>query len=275
MKVQNLNNTEFESIMDCFFKAFDNYLVKLPTDHTYYRKRWEIAQVDYLLSYGMFEEDKLMGFILNGIDERAGEKIAFNTGTGVIPEYRGQKMVKAIYDQAIPDFKANGISKCVLEVITDNEIALKTYTGIGFEISRNYRCYEGSITDTLENRPVEVKEVSFDEMKWDSLPNQHLYSWDNHKNTLKNGEFHYYLVEQGSDLSAYFVINKDKNYIAQCDVLKASDDNWKNLFSAIKSVTSNFKLNNVDETLIEKNEQLLKYGLKHTVDQYEMELSIK
>ena len=97
MIVKHLGHTDFNTIMACFLSAFENYFVKMPTDPKYYKQRWKAAKVNFNLSYGMFDNDKLVGFIINAIDERYGEYIAFNTGTGVIPEYRGQKIVKSIY----------------------------------------------------------------------------------------------------------------------------------------------------------------------------------
>ena len=80
MIVKKLENTTFDIIADCFLRSFENYYVKVPTDKNYYKERWKISKVDYALSYGMFDGDKLVGFIINAIDKRNGEKIAFNTG---------------------------------------------------------------------------------------------------------------------------------------------------------------------------------------------------
>ena len=145
MIVKKLGNIAFETIIDCFLKSFKNYYVELPTDINYYKQRWELAKVDFNLSYGMFDNEKLIGFIINAVDERNGIKIAFNTGTGVLPEYRGKRIVKSIYDDAIPDLKKNGITKCSLEVITDNMKAIKSYQSIGFEICKTFECYKGAI----------------------------------------------------------------------------------------------------------------------------------
>ena len=120
MIVKKLEGIEFDRIADCFLKSFANYYVKVPTDKNYYKNRWEMAKVDYALSYGMFDGEKLIGFIINAIDNRNGKRIAFNTGTGVLPEYRGRGIVKSIYDFAIPDLKNSGITKCLLEVIIEN-----------------------------------------------------------------------------------------------------------------------------------------------------------
>jgi len=144
--VQKLENIEFDIIVDCFLKSFANYFVDIPSDKNYYKERWKIAKVNYGLSYGMFDGEKLVGFILNAIDERNCVKIAFNTGTGVLPEYRGKRIVKSIYDYAIPDLKNNGVSKCSLEVIIENTKAVNIYKRIGFDICKTFNCFSGDIT---------------------------------------------------------------------------------------------------------------------------------
>ena len=140
MVVRHLGDTDFKNIMECFLSAFENYFVKMPTDYNFYKERWKASGVNFNLSYGMFDNDKLVGFIINAIDERQGELTAYNSGTGVIPEYRGKRIVKTIYDFAIPDLMQNGITKCLLEVITENAKAIKSYEGIGFKICKYYKC---------------------------------------------------------------------------------------------------------------------------------------
>ncbi len=105
MIIKNLKYIPFTNIMDCFHQCFENYFVPFPKENYLWEIRWKNAKVDYSLSYGMFENEKLMGFIINAIDYRNGKLIAFNTGTGILPEYRGKRIVKSIYDYALKDLK--------------------------------------------------------------------------------------------------------------------------------------------------------------------------
>ena len=72
MEVRNLAEIAFEDLVICFLKAFKNYFVEMPTDLDYYRNRFTAARVRYDLSYGMFHEGELVGFIVHGIDRRNG-----------------------------------------------------------------------------------------------------------------------------------------------------------------------------------------------------------
>lgn len=273
MVVRHLGDTDFKTIMECFLSAFDNYFVKMPTDHNFYVARWNAAGVRFDLSYGMFDNNKLVGFIINAIDERQGELTAYNSGTGVIPDYRGKRIVKIIYDYAIPDLIENGITKCLLEVITDNVKAIKSYEGIGFKICKHYKCFSGAISVEAQNKYT-LKEMSFDAVNWDTMPNQELYSWDNQYSSLAKGNYKYFQVLVNNEVQSFFAVNPENGYIAQLEILNGVPSSWTTLFSAIESLQKKIRINNIDDRLTDKIKAVETAGLKNTVDQYEMELYI-
>lgn len=271
MTIKSLEYVSFNQLMDCFLKAFENYFVKMPTDHEFYRERWKRAKVRYDLSFGMFHEEKLVGFIINAVDHRNNEFIAFNTGTGVIPAYRGQRIVQKLYDFAFPILKAAGITLCSLEVITKNKKAIKAYEGVGFHITKTLKCYGGKLSLINNGEIIELKKVSASYFDWKALE-QHHYSWDNHIKSVGIGGYEFYVVQSNNENKAYFIINPVNGYIAQFDVFEEGEHNWHLLFLAIQSVSDTIKINNVDARLTTKVDFLNKIGLKNTVDQYEMEL---
>jgi ribosomal protein S18 acetylase RimI-like enzyme len=273
LTVKKLENIEFDLIVTCFLKSFEDYTIKVPTDKSYYKKRWEIAKVDYALSYGMFDGENLVGFIINAIDYRNGEKIAFNTGTGVVPEYRGKRIVKSIYDFAIPDLKDSGITKCSLEVIIENVKAIKSYQGIGFNICKEYNCFSGEIKLKSDEK-IELNEVEYNSIDWKEMPNQDLYSWDFNSEVLKDGDYEYYQLVKDNLVESYFVVNPRNEYLAQFEVLKKSDGAWDRLFKGIKEVSGSVKIINVDARLKQKIDFINSVGLSNIVNQYEMEMNI-
>lgn len=273
MKVEKLDSTTFDIIVECFIKSFENYFVKVSTDKDYYKDRWETAKVDFSLSYGMFDDDQLVGFIINAIDDRYGERIAFNTGTGVLPAYRGRRIVKSIYDVAIPDLKLNGISKCSLEVIIENSKAIKSYQSIGFKTCKTFYCFSGEI-EKSSNEDFELKEVTYASFDWENLPNQHLYSWDFNSRVIKNGAYGYYQVIKDGLIESYFAFNPKNGYVAQFEVLKDDDASWNRLFLGIEKMSKVVKLINVEASLKRKLAFIKSAGLTNTVNQYEMEMNI-
>jgi len=274
MIVKKLSKISLNEILDCFLLAFENYYVKMPTDRNYYKERWKSAKVDFNFSYGMFNKETLVGFVIHAIDKRDGVLTAFNTGTGVIPKYRGKRIVKLIYEYALKDLEKNGIEKSTLEVITKNEKAIRSYKNVGFEIYKKYKCFSGTIK--IENSyPFELEKVNIENIAWEKLPNQQLYSWDNQKETILAGYYTFFQVLNNQEPESFFIIKSDTNYLAQFDLLKTKREGWNRLFSAVKQISNTIKINNVDERLKEKLDSLNVIGLENLVDQYEMELKIK
>lgn len=273
MTVKNLENIDFDEIIACLLLAFNNYFVEMPTSSDFYRKRWKYAKVDLKFSYGMFENEKLVGFIINAIDTRNGVLTAYNTGTGVIPEFRRRNSIKKIYAYAIPKLKANGIEKCLLEAITANTIAIKVYENIGFSKTRTLKCFSGELISSKNNITLIEKKV--DQIDFKILPNQDNYTWDNHKNSLQsNPVYKFFQIESDAKMESYFIINSQNGYVAQFDVINTNRFSWNTLFYGIERVSKKIKINNVDSKFQEKIEALKSFGMENTIDQYEMEMML-
>lgn len=274
MVIRNLKGCSLAEIMECFERSFSDYFVKMNFDIEYWKMRFEAARVDYELSYGIFNNGKLIAFIINGVDSKDNIKTAYNTGTGVLPEYRGNHFVDKLYAHAIPVLKSKGIGRFLLEVITDNQIAVHVYERIGFKKTRLYRCYKGELQ--LNERCI---------FKTAIIPNQgiggiknefhHFYSWDNCNEAISkaNGQYKIVKVSDTSDTDiGFFVINSDNGYLAQFEVFAHSEDNWKNLFSAISAFSKSVSIKNVDENRATVIDALEKAGLSNYINQYEMEM---
>ncbi|UTW62852.1 GNAT family N-acetyltransferase [bacterium SCSIO 12741] len=274
MTVKNLSSSSIDNILDCFLEAFENYFVSLPTDKAFYKQRWKAAGVNFDCSYGMFDGEKLVGFIIHAIDRRNGKLTAFNTGTGVIPAYRGQRIVASIYTHALKDLAQQGIEHSVLEVITKNEIAIKLYEAIGFKKCKEFQCFQGTIDLDYPIEP-ELKEVPLSEVKWDHLPHQEFYSWDNQKESIVKGNYRFFEVIHKGKVESFFIINPALHYLSQLDLLSTDHEAWNRLFKGIQHFSDTMKVNNVDTRLTDKKAALLAIGLTNTVDQYEMEMEIK
>jgi ribosomal protein S18 acetylase RimI-like enzyme len=273
MNVKNLSSTSFDELLDCFLIAFENYFVKMATDRNYYKVRWKAAKVDFNYSYGMFSNGKLIAFIIHAIDKRNGAITAYNAGTGVLPEYRGKRIVNTIYEYALKDLAQNGIEKSTLEVITKNEVAIRSYESISFKITKNYKCFNGVINAENDD-PILLKELDIKTIDWNSLPNQHFYSWDNQKESIIAGNYRFFQVQYKNEPESFFIIKPENQYVAQFDLLLSTNDGWNRLFSAIKQISPTVKINNVDSRLQDKIDYLNLAGLDNSIDQYEMELKI-
>ncbi len=273
MLVKNLASTPINDLIDCFLKAFEGYFVPMPIEYSYFKNRWETAGVDFNYSYGMFDDNRLVGFIIHATDTRNGKKIAFNTGTGVIPEYRGQKVTQQIYDIAVSDLKKNGFTHSALEVICENEPAIKAYERVGFRICKKYYCFSGTFS-LKKDRSIQLKQVGFTGIQWDNYNTNYYYCWDHQKETLQNSNYSFYQVFHGSTKIGFFVIDVKTGTVSQFETVTNTDTEWYQLFQGIQEVNHTLKINNVADHFKTKLKILNTLGLQNSVNQFEMEKTI-
>jgi len=269
MEIRSLQHTALSDIVQCLVDAFEGYFVKIPSDVEYWRKRYYGARVDMNLSFGMFDQDKLIGFIIIGIDVVNGKKIAFNTGTGVIEAYRGQQMVDKLYQHALPIYKKENIDICALEVIQTNHKAVRVYERCGFKIDKSLRCFKGKLT--LPNDEIIIQKASFEDIFKINTAFQSNYSWDfvNTALLLNKSLYQGYFVKLNDKTIGYFIINPASGMLAQFELLNEHTD-WKSIFTGIAKVCNNIKINNVNNERTELIQALTNLGLDNFIDQYDM-----
>lgn len=271
MEIRNLSQTKIETIVECLVESFKNYFVKMPSNVDFWRNRFHAARVDYTLSFGVFDQDKLVAFIIHGIDMHNHQKTAFNTGTGVIEAYRGQKLVDQMYSFAFPILKENDIEKCMLEVIDKNDRAISVYERIGFKKDRFLICFNGKLKDVKSSATIEKVNI----LKHENLimPYQAFYSWDHSIDAIRNSPnfFTSYLVKTKlEDLIGYFIVNRQNKALIQMEAF--DQDKWMDMIGSIQSIVPTFKMNNIDsgrEYLIDSMKQA---GMENYINQFEMSL---
>lgn len=270
LTIRNLKGIPLGNIVDCLTTAFEGYFVQMPSDVDYWRTRYQGARVDWELSFGAFHDDQLVGFIINGVDYMEEVLTAFNTGTGVIPEFRGKQIVDRLYAFAFPFFEERGIKKCALEVIQENARAIKVYERIGFSIKRNLLSFKG----TLINKPqlaAQIQAVPFQTIL-SGLSDHSLYSWDftNEALLLLDDNYTSYLVTNASNQPiGYFILNPSNNMIAQ---LECSKKDIPTVLNGVRQVTPSIRMVNVDDGRTALIENLVTCGLENTINQFEMEM---
>ncbi len=273
MEIKNLAQTPLIDLIECLLEAFSDYFVKMPSDLVYWEDRLKGARVDYSLSYGMFNEDRLVGFIINGVDHHHGQLTAFNTGTGVLPEFRSGRVVDRLYQHALPHFQERGIKKCLLEVIQKNERAIRVYERIGFSKKREVKCFMGRINASART-PV-LQKIPFEEICALNYPDDELYSWDNSRSAIEaSGDVYTsWLVRDEMDRQVgYFTINIEIGYVAR---IYAEKEQYELVLNGIALLCRSVRLNNLDVTRSSLLAALEEAGLQNHVDQYEMEMPLK
>lgn len=277
MQIKALSSLPFDTILNCFYESFSDYFVDVKMPGDFWQKRWKTDKVDFQFSYGMFDEDQLVGFILNGIGYRDGIKTAFNAGTGVIPAYRGRRIVKTLYDHFLPILKKEGIEACALEVICANTKAIKAYESVGMKITRTYKCYGGEFSIPTPGKGDFIF-TKVDTPFWETYAtfNDLGYSWGNSRDAVElNNDLQYFEMSNSTQLLGYFIIDPTSGSIAQFEV---KDNNWEeygdSLFAKIAEISPRIKINNQDDRNKERIQYLNKINLPNPIDQFEMEMKM-
>ncbi|MCU6708754.1 GNAT family N-acetyltransferase [Paenibacillus sp. J5C_2022] len=83
------------------------------------------------------DEDKPIGFVFVAIKEVNGRLLAWNGGTGIIPEYRGRGLSKQLLGEVKRVIVKANVHRAWLEVVSANKPAIAAYQSIGFDIVDN------------------------------------------------------------------------------------------------------------------------------------------
>lgn len=141
-----------QTVHQTMAKSFADYQIDM-SYMTYERFvfRAKIGRVDFSRSVGAFSGGEMVGFTNIGTDLYKGSLSAYDAGTGIIPGFRGKGIAGRMFDFAIPKLKESGVNRFYLEVLRENEPAIKAYRKVGFEIEREYNCYMGELKNLCKN----------------------------------------------------------------------------------------------------------------------------
>ncbi|MDR2585202.1 MAG: GNAT family N-acetyltransferase [Prevotellaceae bacterium] len=182
MKIKSLGKTDFETITKACIDAFADYEIKLNAEEL--KTMWKRRGFSPDLSFAAFEGGNIVSYTLNGIGNFNGIKMAYDTGTGTLKEYRGQGLATKIFEYSIPHLKAANINHYLLEVLQHNTKAVSVYRKIGFEATREFNYFMWK-NEELKNEikktevpcsieKIEIEKLSFVSGFWDFYP-----SWQN------------------------------------------------------------------------------------------------
>ena len=156
MEIKTLDGVDTVAIANAFNAAFSDYVVPFSLSETDLAAKMTMENILPEHSAGVFDGEKLVGFILIGTDG----KTAYNAGTGVIPEFRGQKLTARMYDFLLPMLAEKNIVNHRLEVITQNTKAISVYEKIGFTTTKKVVCFKGKVSHVSQGF-AELKTVDF------------------------------------------------------------------------------------------------------------------
>ena len=177
-----LTDDDFEQVHATFVEAFSDYIVPFALTSEQFRNHINLNAVDLGRSVGCFDGERMVGFSITGFGDLHGKRTAYDAGTGVVPDKRGQGVRTEMFRMMFDSYTRAGIEQFLLEVITSNTGAVNLYTRLGFEPQRELALLQSNeIGEPLEVpedviiRPLEGPiDWSYLSRFWDGEP-----SWQN------------------------------------------------------------------------------------------------
>jgi ribosomal protein S18 acetylase RimI-like enzyme len=150
--IKSLGKTDFDTLFTAFNAAFRDYEMQVNKHElsVMLQRRGFNAE----LSFGAFEDEKLVSFTFNGTGFFNGIKTAYDTGTGTLEEYRGRGLATQIFEYSLPFLKQNGIRQYLLEVLQHNTKAINVYKKLEFKVSREFSYFVQDADKVLVNAHV-------------------------------------------------------------------------------------------------------------------------
>lgn len=200
-----LIDTPLEAIVACFNDAFKGYFIPINLSQDQLALKIQTENIDLRQSVGAFDGDKLVGFILHGHRLGDQQEHLYNAGTGVIASHRGQGLTTSMYAFLLEQNTPTPPTRYQLEVISENQPAIKVYQRIGYVKKRTLDCYKGTIVLASPPQAWDIKIAQDIDWRtaqtfWDIEP-----SWQNAIPTLDllGDKVTYYTAYDGDRLVAY------------------------------------------------------------------------
>jgi ribosomal protein S18 acetylase RimI-like enzyme len=167
MEYKSLESESLETIYNCFIEAFSDYTVDMQLPFEKFQRMKTRNNVNLNYSLGLYHKDTLIGFILNGVGTWNGVPTVYDSGTGIIKEYRGKNYSTGMFHK-VKEYIQDDFQQYLLEVIQTNTPAFTLYSNQGFKIQRELACFYADKTEinTRIHPDVTVNPLPLD---WDTL----------------------------------------------------------------------------------------------------------
>ena len=188
--IRELHNAGIKVIHGASIKAYEDYPVPVSLSVPELSYMLERRGYDSTISIGAFDKDDLVGFIFNGIGAWNRKLTAYDTGTGLIKEYRRRGIATKLFDASLPLLRQRNVKQYLLEVLQTNKAAYDLYCKKGFRVTRKFDCFispiadiridEGKLNDKFHIQTIEKPDWELLSSFWEFSP-----SWQNSIDSLK------------------------------------------------------------------------------------------
>jgi ribosomal protein S18 acetylase RimI-like enzyme len=269
-----LASSDFFTLYNCFLAAFSDYQVDMRMSQEHFAQRIVRDGVRLEISVGAFDDEKMIGFYMNGSGNWLGKQTAYDAGTGVIPEYRGRGIAQELFEFVVPRLKEAGLTQYLLEVLSSNNRAVALYQKLGFVLTRRLAVFRPTrhvrrFDDVpgLSICAVEKADRQRFESFWDSHP-----SWQNSMDAVERiaDEVKILCAYVADECVGYGIVFRPAANLMQLAVAPGYRRRGIGCRILANFETQELKVNNIDE----KQKATLAFyeanGFKQVLQQYEM-----
>jgi ribosomal protein S18 acetylase RimI-like enzyme len=277
-----LAEKDFKALYETNLAAFSDYFVPLQMTGKQFRNHIAQNNVNLNLSVGAFAGNKMVGFTLNGFGEWNDKATAYDAGTGVVPGFRRQKIGQTMFAFLLPKLKEIGTEQILLEVLSQNENAIKLYCKLGFKETRKLLFFEQTATfATKTSSAIEIRQLKkpdWNQLKsfGDGRPSWQFSSRSLERKLTSNLFFGAYLENKLVGYSGLFPTSGTIPQIAVDKEFRRKGIAFE-LLSHMQSKVEknkNLRFSNVDENIKSLTNFIDKLNFKPTISQNEMVLEL-
>jgi ribosomal protein S18 acetylase RimI-like enzyme len=285
ISIKQLAGIDFEIIYAASMKAFSDYPVPVVLSIQELQYMLERRGCDLSLSFGAFDNNDLIGFVLNGTGDWQGNRTVYDTGTGLIKEYRRRGIATRLFKQSLPILRQNKIDQYLLEVIQENTSAFDLYQKEGLKVTREFNCFvtpmsaiklrDDVLNDDFSIIRVENPDWQLFSSFWDFDP-----SWQNSIDSIRRKIEHFTILAALNDGTpvGYGIIENQTGDMPQIAIKKSyrrrgiATELFRNLLSYSDSDELRIINTNSDSESFKKFAESI--HLHQSMDQYEMILQL-
>lgn len=271
MRYTVLSEVPNKELMECINMAFSDYAIPIHFTEDTLQKFLEASDINKSLSFCAYSANSMVGFILNSSNIYNDEQVVFDTGTGVIPEFRGKGVFSDLFSFAEQKLRKCGIKKYYLEVLQQNTRAKALYERKGFSVAREFSVMQ--LTGKTEaGKSPDIQDIKLTAFDFSAVSSLTLVkpSYEHSYNIIRKNAGIYdvvYLKNRGR-ITAFCVYCADGGRVVELGYSSLLD--LKKVLIYIASACEKVTAKNIDTSYTAVMEMLISIGFKQIAEQYEM-----